>query len=96
MLQVDKDSSKERFEMEYLHQVSYLRDTYVVDKHHVWLVFCIAYIFLCSPCTYSDSLLKKQNTKYRPGGNSHQADTSRVRTTNGDNIAISDDGTSIW
>ena len=49
---------------------------------------------LCSRnSTYSGYLLKKQNAKYRLGGNSHQADISRVRTTHGDNIAISDDGT---
>ena len=41
MLEVDENSLKERFDMKYLHQVSYLRDTYGVDKHHVCLVFCI-------------------------------------------------------
>ena len=30
--------------MKYLHQVSYLRGMYGVDKHHVYLVFCIACI----------------------------------------------------
>ena len=44
MLQVDECSLKERFGMKYLHQESYLRDTYGVDKHNVCLVFCIACI----------------------------------------------------
>ena len=44
VLQVDEHSLKERFEMKYLHQVSYLRDTYRVDKHHACLVFYIACI----------------------------------------------------
>ena len=45
MLEVVEYSLKERFDMKYLHQVSYLRDTYGVDKHHhVCLVFCIACI----------------------------------------------------
>ena len=45
VLQVDEHSLKERFEMKHLHQVSYLRDTYGVDKHHhVCLVLCIGCI----------------------------------------------------
>ena len=44
VLQVGEYSLKERFEMKYLHQVSYLRDTYGVDKHHICLVFCITCI----------------------------------------------------
>ena len=44
MLEVDEYSLEELFEMKYLHQVSYLRGTYGVDKHHVCLVFCIACI----------------------------------------------------
>ena len=45
MLEVDEYSLKERFDMRYLHQVSYLRDTYGVDKHHdVCLMFCISCI----------------------------------------------------
>ena len=41
VLQVDEYSLKERFEMKYLHQVSYLCDTYV-DEHNACLVFCIS------------------------------------------------------
>ena len=45
MLEVDQYSLKERFDMKYLHQVSYLRDTYGVHKHHdVCLMFCISCI----------------------------------------------------
>ena len=56
-------------------------------------VLCTPAQVLCSRNpTYSGSLQRKLNTKYRLGGNSHQADISRVRTKHGDSIAISDDG----
>ena len=42
MLEVEEYSLKERFDIKHLHQVSYLRDAYGVDKHHhVCLVFCV-------------------------------------------------------
>ena len=79
---------------------AHFSDTYTYVSCVSQLRYLLVGPFLCSPCTHSDSLkftysgslLKKQNTKYRLDGNSHQADISRVRTTHGDNIAISDDG----
>ena len=45
MLEVEEYSLKERFDIKHLHQVSYLRDAYGVDKHHhVCLVFCMSCI----------------------------------------------------
>ena len=40
--------------------------------------------------THFGSLLKKQNIKCRLGVILNQADTSRLRTTYGENIAVSD------
>ena len=51
-----------------------------------------AFQMLSTRHTHFGSLLKKQNTKYRLGLISHQANISRVRTTYGENIAISESG----
>ena len=57
MLEVDEYSLKERFDMKYSHQVSYLRDAYGVDKHRVCLVFCKIYFGVCpSYCCLSGTM----------------------------------------